>query len=91
MFYRFAKEKIFFTTGMKNLYFFLYFLKKCLKSNNIYLNFFFLKKNSKPIMILKSPIKYKISKHLVSKHRNRFVINVSFNFNENNLLINDFL
>ena len=61
MFYKFPKEKIFFTTGMKNLYFFFYFLKKCLKTNNVFLNFYFKKNKSNPIMILKSPIKYKIS------------------------------
>ena len=77
MFYRFSKEKIFFTTGMKNLYFFLYFLKKYFKTSNIYMNFYFIKQKSKPIMILKSPIQYKISKHLITKHKNPFILKIN--------------
>ena len=85
MFYKFPKEKVFFTTGMKNLYFFFYFLKKCLKTNNVLLNFYFKKSKSNPIMILKSPIQYKISKHLVSKHRYKFSINVTYYYDCNSV------
>ncbi len=89
MFYRFAKEKVLFTTGMKNLYFFLYFLKKCLKTTDISINFFFFKQKSKPIMILKSPIQYKISKHIVTKHKSPFVLSVKIPYKIDLLSFND--
>ncbi len=41
------------------------------------MNFYFIKQKSKPIMILKSPIQYKISKHLITKHKNPFILKIN--------------
>ncbi len=77
-FFKFEKKNLFFSTGLKNMYFFLFFLKKYLFCHQIELKFNFIKKNHNSIMLLKSPIKYKISKHILTHHKNKFVISIQF-------------
>lgn len=64
---------------MKNIYFFLLFLKKNLFFKNLKFSFKFLKKNYNSIMLLKSPIKYKISKHQLTNHKNKFLLTITSN------------
>lgn len=75
-FFKFEKNNHQFAIGMKNIYFFLFLLKKYFKFLSIDLIFKFQKKYSKTFMLLKSPNKYKISKHILQHSKHYFRLEI---------------
>lgn len=71
------KKKYTFDVGFINFLFFLMLMRNF----GILYKFFFLKKNVKNSVFIKSNIRYKVSKHSVSRVSNRFVLEIFFNNN----------
>jgi len=89
-FFKFEKNNHQFSIGMKNIYFFLFLLKKYFKFSSINMSFKFQKKYSKTFMLLKSPNKYKISKHILSSSKHYFKLEIIGYFVELPCIVNFF-
>lgn len=76
-----------FDIGLKNFYFYFYFFKKILNFKKYKFFLKFIKSKKRGIMILKSPIKYKISKHIINKNDKHMLLTLKiFDFKDINYI-----